>query len=1000
MAVKTFYLVDGVDANGWQALSESTQAAADSVTGWVVGTGSTNSSELEPGQIRASSTFVGNTVPDGTLDLTLKDAFRIPAALFGTFPAGNWTFQFAVRSLIQAGAADGQIVFRLIKADADGSNATEITAAQQSASVVTNVGSAADSNSSLTLNPGAIVLNDQYLFIQIAWKRTGAGGMTTTNIRLRTGSAATPTGTVIVSTNFAPTLTIAIPDEGIVLADGPVLPFMTGPLSAGPAESLKISDTVIASLGLSALLDARTSLASDDFNRADDPAGLGANWTQSMNGEPFTSPLFISANKAISSFLCFASAFWTARVWTPDQWASCDINLDSGPAVRTSGITQATNNQYFTLTTGFGATLEIRKVVNGAATIIATASAGAVAEDTLRLEVRGSELRAYHKGAVKLIATDTTHTTGSPGAISISAATVDNWQAGQVVDGEGVRVTDTVIAQLVEAGGGGDLTVSLQEDLKLADAPVAARTNPDQIVLAESLRLADTLSVARDLTASLQEDLKLADGPAAARTNPDAVVLGEALGISDSLSVSRDLTASLQEDLTLSDGPVLAIRDLTVSLQEDLRISDGPATPTLFDLNTAPGPESLKIADTLSVTRDIEATGQERLTISDGPVLAVLTPLEASPAESLKIADTLTVTRTEAGVLAVSLQESLKLADTISALRLPLEAALQETLRLTDTLSASRDLTASLTEAVRVADTLSVARDLTASLAEAVRLADTLAAALDLTVSLQESLRISDTLTAEIPAVNLAASLQEDLKLADTLTAARDLVASLQEDLKLADAVAADIPVTDLSVSLQETLKLADILAVTFGLGVLITETLKLSESASTLLNPLLTSQQETLKLADTLSVTRDLTASLAESLRLAETVVTARDLTASAQENLRLTDTLAATRDLIAELEEGLRLADTLTPSITPLEALLAESLRLRDLLTVGALGGLDVDQTEALRIIDSILATLIVQLVGGDAVLLTDTAAVSLVPVNDAICLSHTAADRIGAS
>lgn len=201
MATKTLYGVDGVDANGWQALSESAQTAATCAAGWVVGTGATNHSELAANTERASTTFTGTTVPDGTLDTSLKDAFRTPLPLSGSFASANWTVQFTVQSPTQGGAADGRIRFRLIKADADGSNATEITAAQQQCALLTNV-TTSDANSTLTFNPGAITLTAQYLFFQLAWERTGAGGMTTTNIRLRTGSAATPTGTVITTSDF------------------------------------------------------------------------------------------------------------------------------------------------------------------------------------------------------------------------------------------------------------------------------------------------------------------------------------------------------------------------------------------------------------------------------------------------------------------------------------------------------------------------------------------------------------------------------------------------------------------------------------------------------------------------------------------------------------------------------------------------------------------------------------------------------------------------------
>lgn len=204
--IRWYYrLVTPPDLSTWLMLDTTPSSGPGAFIGWVVGTGATLHSEVE-GRVtgdRPSTTFVGTTVPDGTLDPVLTDAFRTLDPLNGTFASGNWTVQFAVVSLVSAGAADGQIVFRLIKANADGSGATEITSGQQLASVCTNVLSTPDSNSTLTFNPGAFTLTNQYLFIQTAWKRTGAGGMTTTTIRLRLGTSAT-VGTTILSSDFTP----------------------------------------------------------------------------------------------------------------------------------------------------------------------------------------------------------------------------------------------------------------------------------------------------------------------------------------------------------------------------------------------------------------------------------------------------------------------------------------------------------------------------------------------------------------------------------------------------------------------------------------------------------------------------------------------------------------------------------------------------------------------------------------------------------------------------
>lgn len=203
MAAITWYMETGA-GGAWMPLNTAGQVAATSSTGWTVGTAGTFSSAMYAGVQRAANTFSDDVPPDGSLDAANFDAMRSPAALSGDFANANWVFQFAVRSLTNPGAADGRMVIRIIKANADGSSPTEIAAGQHACGTVTDVVDTADSNSTLTLNPGAFSVSNQYIFIQVAWQRTGAGGMSTTNIRLRTGVDATPTGTVIVTSDFTP----------------------------------------------------------------------------------------------------------------------------------------------------------------------------------------------------------------------------------------------------------------------------------------------------------------------------------------------------------------------------------------------------------------------------------------------------------------------------------------------------------------------------------------------------------------------------------------------------------------------------------------------------------------------------------------------------------------------------------------------------------------------------------------------------------------------------
>lgn len=200
MPVLNYYLANAT-SDSWRRLSTSTQAAATLTDGWIVSTGTTNHAEYEVGVERAATTFTGTTVPDGTLDTALKDAFRSELALSGDFASANWEFHFVVRADTNGGAQDGRIRFRLIKANADGSSATQITGAQQQGSAVTDVSTSADFDSTLTVNPGAFSMANQYLFIQIAWERTGAGGMTSSDIHFRSGSSSSA-GTRIITANF------------------------------------------------------------------------------------------------------------------------------------------------------------------------------------------------------------------------------------------------------------------------------------------------------------------------------------------------------------------------------------------------------------------------------------------------------------------------------------------------------------------------------------------------------------------------------------------------------------------------------------------------------------------------------------------------------------------------------------------------------------------------------------------------------------------------------
>jgi len=205
VAAINLYLNDARIDN-WQQLTESVVTAA-TTAGWIVSTGTTNRSKWASGvgatAERAASTFDATTYPNGTLDTSLFDCWRSQNTYNGSFASANWVVTGAMRSVTNAGGT-GVLHVRLFKGpNANGSGATQITSAIQSSATSGAINTSTDVAVTVTFNPGAFVLNNEYLFIQVAWGRVGAGSNTTSDVHFRTGSAA-GTGTRIATADFQP----------------------------------------------------------------------------------------------------------------------------------------------------------------------------------------------------------------------------------------------------------------------------------------------------------------------------------------------------------------------------------------------------------------------------------------------------------------------------------------------------------------------------------------------------------------------------------------------------------------------------------------------------------------------------------------------------------------------------------------------------------------------------------------------------------------------------
>lgn len=209
MATITWYLTNNsVSVGSDLSLTDpGAEAYRSPVTGWVVSTGATNHSEYFNDVERAASTFTGTSVPDGSLDTTNGDFWVSPTPLTGDFASGTWNIHFACRANTVGGAQDGRIRVRLFRGpNQDGSGATEITAGQQNGGLVTDLATGTTQVSSASFNPGAFSVNNEYIFVQLAWERTGAGGMTTSDVNVRIGHGSS-NGSRVITADF----TAAVP---------------------------------------------------------------------------------------------------------------------------------------------------------------------------------------------------------------------------------------------------------------------------------------------------------------------------------------------------------------------------------------------------------------------------------------------------------------------------------------------------------------------------------------------------------------------------------------------------------------------------------------------------------------------------------------------------------------------------------------------------------------------------------------------------------------------
>ena len=187
-------------------------AAATSSTGWNVRQlAANNYGELSQGVElnNFTTTIVPNTTAPTVDNSYAATAIYTPPTLLnstdsistlyeynGVFPAGNWVFAFPVIAVTNGGTQDGAIVLRVFKGIRSGTawaSVTELTAALQQGTTVTNLTTAAAQTSTITWSAPAFNLNNEFLICKIAWRIIGAANNNNADVLFRWGAGATMT---------------------------------------------------------------------------------------------------------------------------------------------------------------------------------------------------------------------------------------------------------------------------------------------------------------------------------------------------------------------------------------------------------------------------------------------------------------------------------------------------------------------------------------------------------------------------------------------------------------------------------------------------------------------------------------------------------------------------------------------------------------------------------------------------------------------------------------
>lgn len=163
-------VVSGANAGTLQATAPTANTSA---TGWTVGGATAGTYSRQTYNVELTSAAFTSTVQPSDVPLnSAEDCWRY-GPLQGNFSRGTWYSSISVIAVTSGGGQDGRVRIKLWRSpNADGTGATEITQAAGVlvGSLVTDLTTTVAQSSIGSRMIPAFSVNNEYLFMQVAWE--------------------------------------------------------------------------------------------------------------------------------------------------------------------------------------------------------------------------------------------------------------------------------------------------------------------------------------------------------------------------------------------------------------------------------------------------------------------------------------------------------------------------------------------------------------------------------------------------------------------------------------------------------------------------------------------------------------------------------------------------------------------------------------------------------------------------------------------------------------